>query len=47
MQRARVEKPDRLFAGQLQQAIEGAEGDIRVCLQYFLQASSARRGRGM
>ena len=30
------------FAQQLQQAIGGAEGEIRVCLQYFFQAWGAR-----
>jgi Mn-containing catalase len=34
----RVETPDPLFARQLQQAIGGIEGEIRVCLQYFFQA---------
>src|SRR3954465_11837105 len=34
----RVETPDPLFARQLQQAIGGVEGEIRVCLQYFFQA---------
>ncbi|AVT76155.1 manganese catalase [Rhodopseudomonas palustris] len=38
----RVEKPDPLFARQLQQAIGGIEGEIRVCLQYFFQAWGAR-----
>jgi Mn-containing catalase len=33
-----VEKPDPIFARQLQQAIGGVEGEIRVCLQYFFQA---------
>src|SRR4051794_174047 len=34
----RVEKPDPIFARQLQQAIGGVEGEIRVCMQYFFQA---------
>jgi Mn-containing catalase len=34
----RVDKPDPLFARQLQQAIGGVEGEIRVCMQYFFQA---------
>src|SRR4051812_16911922 len=34
----KVETPDPLFARQLQQAIGGIEGEIRVCLQYFFQA---------
>jgi Mn-containing catalase len=38
----RVEEPDPLFARQLQQAIGGVEGEIRVCLQYFFQAWGAR-----
>ncbi|MCK1359664.1 manganese catalase family protein [Bradyrhizobium sp. 199] len=38
----RVEKPDPIFARQLQQAIGGVEGEIRVCLQYFFQAWGAR-----
>ncbi|WP_207481150.1 manganese catalase family protein [Arenibaculum pallidiluteum] len=38
----RVETPDPLFARQLQQAIGGIEGEIRVCLQYFFQAWGAR-----
>jgi Mn-containing catalase len=38
----RVEKPDPLFARQLQQAIGGVEGEIRVCMQYFFQAWGAR-----
>ncbi|HWL79966.1 MAG TPA: manganese catalase family protein [Roseomonas sp.] len=38
----RVETPDPLFARQLQQAIGGVEGEIRVCLQYFFQAWGAR-----
>jgi Mn-containing catalase len=37
-----VEKPDPIFARQLQQAIGGVEGEIRVCLQYFFQAWGAR-----
>jgi len=37
-----VETPDPLFARQLQQAIGGVEGEIRVCLQYFFQAWGAR-----
>lgn len=38
----RVTNPDPLFARQLQQAIGGIEGEIRVCLQYFFQAWGAR-----
>ena len=38
----KVETPDPLFARQLQQAIGGIEGEIRVCLQYFFQAWGAR-----
>ncbi|AWK85327.1 manganese catalase family protein [Azospirillum thermophilum] len=34
----KVETPDPLFARQLQQAIGGVEGELRVCLQYFFQA---------
>src|SRR3954453_3118833 len=34
----RVDTPDLLFARQLQQAIGGIEGEIRVCMQYFFQA---------
>jgi Mn-containing catalase len=34
----RVSTPDPLFARQLQQAIGGIEGELRVCLQYFFQA---------
>jgi Mn-containing catalase len=34
----KVTTPDPLFARQLQQAIGGVEGEIRVCLQYFFQA---------
>ncbi len=37
-----VETPDPLFARQLQQAIGGIEGEIRVCMQYFFQAWGAR-----
>ncbi len=37
-----VEKPDPIFARQLQQAIGGVEGEIRVCMQYFFQAWGAR-----
>lgn len=38
----RVTNPDPLFARQLQQAIGGIEGEIRVCLQYFFQAWGSR-----
>ncbi len=38
----KVEAPDPLFARQLQQAIGGIEGEIRVCMQYFFQAWGAR-----
>ncbi len=37
-----VDKPDPIFARQLQQAIGGIEGEIRVCMQYFFQAWGAR-----
>lgn len=37
-----VATPDPIFARQLQQAIGGVEGEIRVCLQYFFQAWGAR-----
>jgi Mn-containing catalase len=37
-----VGSPDPIFARQLQQAIGGVEGEIRVCLQYFFQAWGAR-----
>src|SRR5579875_1429306 len=36
------ETPDPFFARQLQQAIGGIEGEIRVCMQYFFQAWGAR-----
>ena len=38
----RVEKPNPVFARQLQQAIGGVEGEIRVCMQYFFQAWGCR-----
>ena len=38
----KVETPNPLFARQLQQAIGGIEGEIRVCMQYFFQAWGAR-----
>ena len=38
----RVETPDPIFARQLQQAIGGIEGEIRVCMQYFFQAWGSR-----
>ena len=38
----RVETPDPLFARQLQQAICGIEGEVRVCMQYFFQAWGTR-----
>ncbi|MDF2440823.1 MAG: Mn-containing catalase [Abditibacteriota bacterium] len=38
----RVDTPDPLFARQLQQAIGGVEGEIRVCLQYLFQAWGSR-----
>lgn len=34
----RVEKPNPLFAKMLQQGIGGAEGEMRVCMQYLFQA---------
>lgn len=37
-----VDSPDPLFARQLQQAIGGIEGEIRVCMQYFFQGWGAR-----
>jgi len=37
-----VDSPDPLFARQLQQAIGGVEGEIRVCMQYFFQGWGAR-----
>src|SRR5690554_4475696 len=33
----RVERPNPLFAKMLQQAIGGAEGEMRVCMQYLFQ----------
>ena len=38
----RVDCPNPLFARQLQQAIGGVEGEIRVAMQYFFQAWGAR-----
>src|SRR4051794_40941967 len=38
----RVENPDPLYARQLQQAIGGIEGEIRVCLQFFSKGWGAR-----
>ena len=38
----RVDKPDPAYAGMLQQAIGGVEGEIRVAMQYFFQACGAR-----
>ncbi|MBB3175137.1 Mn-containing catalase [Endobacter medicaginis] len=38
----KVETPDPFFARQLQQAIGGIEGEIRVCMQYFFQAWGSR-----
>jgi Mn-containing catalase len=38
----RVESPNPYFAKQLQQAIGGVEGEIRVMLQYFFQAFGMR-----
>jgi Mn-containing catalase len=35
--KVRVDKPNPIFAKQLQQAIGGVEGEIRVCLQYLFQ----------
>jgi Mn-containing catalase len=37
-----VDSPDPLFARQLQQAVGGVEGEIRVCMQYFFQGWGAR-----
>lgn len=38
----RVERPNPIFARALQQAIGGIEGEIRVAMQYFFQATGAR-----
>jgi Mn-containing catalase len=38
----RVDSPNPLFARQLQQAIGGIEGEIRVAMQYFFQAWGSR-----
>jgi Mn-containing catalase len=38
----RVDAPNPLFARQLQQAIGGVEGEIRVSMQYFFQAWGQR-----
>ena len=38
----KVDKPCPIFAKQLQQAIGGVQGEIRVCLQYLFQAWGAR-----
>jgi Mn-containing catalase len=38
----RVENPNPLFARALQQAIGGVQGEIRVALQYMLQACGPR-----
>jgi len=38
----RVDSPNPLFARQLQQAIGGIEGEIRVAMQYFFQAWGCR-----
>ncbi|WP_106478661.1 manganese catalase family protein [Phytohalomonas tamaricis] len=38
----KVDKPDPQFANQLQQAIGGIEGEIRVAMQYFFQAMGTR-----
>ncbi len=38
----KVDKPDPIFAKQLQQAIGGIQGEIRVALQYMFQAFGAR-----
>lgn len=38
----RVEKPNALFARQLQQAIGGVEGEIRVAMQYLFQSWGSR-----
>lgn len=40
----RVEQPNPVFARALQQAIGGVEGEIRVAMQYMLQALGARCG---
>ena len=41
----RVDSPNPLFARQLQQAIGGIEGEIRVAMQYFFQAWGSRGPR--
>ncbi len=38
----KVTSPDPIFARQLQQAIGGIEGEIRVCMQYMFQAWGSR-----
>ena len=40
--RVRVDKPNPIFARQLQQAIGGVEGEIRVAMQYLFQAWGQR-----
>lgn len=37
-----VTKPDPLFARMLQQAVGGVEGEVRVCMQYMMQAYGMR-----
>lgn len=37
-----VSRPNPVFARMLQQAIGGAEGKLRICLQYFFQAWGSR-----
>nr|WP_245190805.1 manganese catalase family protein [Jannaschia formosa] len=39
---ARVDAPDPVFAGYLQQAVGGVEGEVRVAMQDFSQAMGAR-----
>ena len=34
----RVNTPDPIFARMLQHAIDGMEGEIRVCMQYLFQS---------
>ena len=38
----RVEKPNPLFAKMLQQALAGIEGELRVAMQYLMQAWNSR-----
>jgi Mn-containing catalase len=38
----RVEKPNPIFAKMLQQALAGIEGELRVAMQYLMQAWNSR-----